>query len=293
MPPGTRVAGRAYALPAREVEFIADITAADAYGHPVVSQAIFDRVLAIVHAAREFIVLDYFLFNGAPSTASDSPPPLRRISQELRDALIERRRAVPALQVLLITDPINEIYGAAPSSDFAALRAAGVDIAVTDVARLRDSNFLYSSLWRLTVGWWRPCRRRWVVRKPARERTAPHHARKRPAACQLQGQSAPHHHRRRRSRRSRRHHRIRRPARCQQRLFKHRGQGARAGARAAAGKRACHRSVFGLARQHRPGTERGAGAARPSRRPHCTRQHRHRGLHARRAAGAHRRHRQR
>jgi phosphatidylserine/phosphatidylglycerophosphate/cardiolipin synthase-like enzyme len=152
--PGTRVAGRAYALPARQIEFIADITAADAYGHPVVSQAIFDRVLAIVHAAREFVVLDYFLFNGEPSTATDSPAPLRRISQELRDALIERRRAVPALQVLLITDPINEIYGAAPSSDFAALRAAGVDIAVTDVARLRDSNFLYSSLWRLTVGWW-------------------------------------------------------------------------------------------------------------------------------------------
>ena len=90
-------------------------------------------------------MLDYFLFNGAASTAERSPPRrCGRMSQELRDALIERRRAMPALQVLFITDPINEVYGGAPSNDFAMLRAAGVDIAVTDVARLRDSSFLYS-----------------------------------------------------------------------------------------------------------------------------------------------------
>ena len=154
MPPGTRIASAAYAVPARQVEFIADITAADAYGRPVVSQAIFDRLLSIVHAARKFIVLDYFLFNDQRATAADAPAPQRELSRQLRDALIERRRAEPALQVLFITDPINEFSGGAPSSTFGALRGAGVDIAVTDLGRLRDSSFLYSSLWRLTLGWW-------------------------------------------------------------------------------------------------------------------------------------------
>ena len=32
------------------------------------------------------------------------------------------------------------------------LRAAGIDVVITDLDRLRDSNFLYSSLWRLALG---------------------------------------------------------------------------------------------------------------------------------------------
>ena len=40
MPPGTRIASSWYAVPASEVGFLADITAADAYGRPAVSQAI-------------------------------------------------------------------------------------------------------------------------------------------------------------------------------------------------------------------------------------------------------------
>jgi phosphatidylserine/phosphatidylglycerophosphate/cardiolipin synthase-like enzyme len=74
----------------------------------------------------------------------------------LRDALLERRQAVPGLKVLFITDPINDLYGATPSSDLRLLRAAGIDVVVTDLDRLRDSNHLYSSAWRLTVNWWSP-----------------------------------------------------------------------------------------------------------------------------------------
>src|SRR5450759_656524 len=153
MPPGTRIASPWYAVPSSEVGFIADITAADAYGRPVVSQAIFDQVLGVVHRARDFIVIDYFLFNDARSSAAGAAAPIRALSSELRDALIERRRAEPALRILLITDPINTPAGL-PSNDFQMLRAAGVDIAVTEIGRLRDSSFLYSSLKRITSGWW-------------------------------------------------------------------------------------------------------------------------------------------
>jgi phosphatidylserine/phosphatidylglycerophosphate/cardiolipin synthase-like enzyme len=153
MPPGTRIASPWYTVPASQVGFMADTTAADAYGRAVITQTIFDQVLAMVNAARDFIVLDYFLFSDQRAQAADAAAPIRALSRELRDALIERRRTSPKLRVLLITDPVNSANGV-PSNDFQMLRAAGVDIAVTDIGRLRDSSFLYSSLRRLTTGWW-------------------------------------------------------------------------------------------------------------------------------------------
>ena len=155
MPPGTRIATGWYPVPAAQVGFIADTTAADAYGRPLVSQAIFEQMLAVVHGAREFIVLDYFLFNDEPASAPDAAAPIRALSKELRDALLEQRRANPALRILFVTDPINTGDRGVPSNDFAMLRAAGVDLVVTDRRRLRDASFLCAHLWRLTIGRWR------------------------------------------------------------------------------------------------------------------------------------------
>src|SRR5262249_43181882 len=104
----------------------------------------------------KFIVLDYFLFNsqlGLPADGAGSTV-FRGMSGELRDALIQRRRELPELHVLFITDPINEVYGGMSSRDLRLLRAAGVDGAVTNLDELRDSNFMYSSLWRLGIRWW-------------------------------------------------------------------------------------------------------------------------------------------
>jgi len=154
LPDGVRLAGAWVSVPTRDIHFIADITAADAYGRPVVSQAIFDETLRIVRAARHFLVIDYFLFNDHHLGTPQPDLPMRALSHELRDALIEQRTAYPQLRVLLITDPINEIYGGAPSSDLKLLRAAGVDVVTTNLDVLRDSNFIYSSLWRLLLGWW-------------------------------------------------------------------------------------------------------------------------------------------
>ncbi len=154
LPAGTRVASAWYPVPAQDVTFIADITAADAYGRPVVSQGIFDEVLKVVRSARHFVVLDYFLFGEQRGSLAGPAAPLRSISGELRDALIQQRRAHPDLKVLFLTDPINEAYGSVPSRDWILLRAAGVDVTVTDLDLLRDSNFIYSGVWRLALRWW-------------------------------------------------------------------------------------------------------------------------------------------
>jgi hypothetical protein len=148
LPPGTHLSSAVCPVSADQVEFIADITAADGFGHPVVSQGIFDAVLGTVQAARRFVVLDYRSFGSAPAGGA------RSAAAQLTEALLARRREQPPLPVLLITDPSNEDFGAHRGQQLQLLRAAGVEVVSVDLERLRDSNLWYSSLWRLTLGWW-------------------------------------------------------------------------------------------------------------------------------------------
>ena len=156
LPPGTRTASAWHSVRAQDVSFIADITSADAYGRAVSSQAIFEETLKVIRGAHQFLVLDYFMFNSRHDGLDPTSPQLRPLSGTLRDALIERRQALPDLKVVFITDPINELYGAMPSADLRLLRAAGVDVVVTDLDSLRDSNHFYSSAWRMAIKWWAP-----------------------------------------------------------------------------------------------------------------------------------------
>lgn len=151
MPPGTHLAGPWMELPAGDVSFIADITAADAFSRPVMSQAIFDESLKIISQAREILVLDYHLFGDLHATKEGR---MRPLGAQLRDALIARRRQLPHLTVLLITDPVNQLHGEASSFELKMLAAAGIQVVVTDTNQLRDGNFVYSPLWRLGIRWW-------------------------------------------------------------------------------------------------------------------------------------------
>jgi hypothetical protein len=154
--PGVRTTSTWHTVPVQNLSFIADITSADAYGRAISSQAIFDETLKIVRGAHEFLVLDYFMFNTRRGDLDASSPLLRPLTATLRDALMERRQALPGLKVLFLTDPVNELYGAEPSSDLRLLKAAGVDVVFTNLDALRDSNHLYSGVWRLGINWWNP-----------------------------------------------------------------------------------------------------------------------------------------
>jgi phosphatidylserine/phosphatidylglycerophosphate/cardiolipin synthase-like enzyme len=153
LPPGLQTDSGWLPVNAHNVAFIADVTAADAYGRAVSSQAIFDDVLAAVRGARRFIVLDYHLFNSVrdPGTGTVA---MRPLSTELRDALLEQRRSQPDVRVLLIIDPVNLGYDAALPRDLQLLQAAGVAVVPVRLDRLRDPNYIYSSLWRLAFAWW-------------------------------------------------------------------------------------------------------------------------------------------
>jgi HKD family nuclease len=153
LPDGVGVRGAIVDTPLNQLRFLTDVTSADVFGAPVARQQIFDAVLALVGDAREYLVLDFFLFNSHRGAAIDARP-YRELSGELRDALLARKRAMPQIHILVIADPINDVYGGLPSRDLEALRDAGIEVVTPDLDSLRDSNPIYSSLWRLTMAWW-------------------------------------------------------------------------------------------------------------------------------------------
>jgi phosphatidylserine/phosphatidylglycerophosphate/cardiolipin synthase-like enzyme len=134
-----------------DLRFLADLSFRDADDRPVHEQRIFDEIFALIGGARRLLVLDLFLLNDHMGAGGN---PLRPLSGELVEALLAARRRQTEMPVVLVTDPINDVYGGDPSPQLGALRGAGVRVVSTDLLRLRDSNPLYSSLWRLAIQWW-------------------------------------------------------------------------------------------------------------------------------------------
>ncbi len=155
VPPGTSVASTPVNIGAGDVRFLYDLNVVDGRGRRIVQQQIFDTVFGVIDRARDFVLLDFFLFNDdRGALSSDAEPPYRPLSSQLADRLIARKRSVPQLKILCITDPVNELYGATHASAIDRLRSVGIDVVVTNLEPLRDSNAVYSGLYRLFVGWW-------------------------------------------------------------------------------------------------------------------------------------------
>lgn len=146
LPPGLCYAGGMHAT--STAEFIADKTWVDGNGDRRSDQAIFDTVFDMIERSRRLLVLDLFLYNDFQGTHRETT---RLLSGELTERLCRRKAAHPALRIVLITDPINTVYGSLPSAQFERLREAGVEVVLTDLTKLRDPNPLYSFFWRYLV----------------------------------------------------------------------------------------------------------------------------------------------
>ena len=143
--------------PAEDVAVLIDDTwvdqaAADSQGEPRrhFDQAIFDEFFRLIDQAEKLVVVDMFLFNDMAGATTDT---LRPLSEQLTDALIERKQQRPNLRAVLITDRFNTLYGGVRAPHLERLEAAGVRVVFTDLPRLRDSNPSWSALWRLCCQW--------------------------------------------------------------------------------------------------------------------------------------------
>jgi len=135
--------------PATDVRFIPDTTYVDDGGTRYVRQEIFDEVFSMIENAEKLLIIDMFLFN---DFQGPKPETTRGLSSELTSVLLNKVARSPRLRVILITDPINTVYGGMRSEQLDSLRAAGVEVVLTDLKKLRDSNPVYSALWRPTFG---------------------------------------------------------------------------------------------------------------------------------------------
>ena len=144
LPDGLSFTGAAH--DASSVRFLADKTWVDDEGVRQSEQQIFDDAFSIIERSRKFLLLDMFLYNDFQGKEQETT---RLLSGELTDLLVSHKKSHPAMTIIVITDPINVVYGSLPSVQFERLEKNGIDVVITDLTRLRDSNPAYSLFWRL------------------------------------------------------------------------------------------------------------------------------------------------
>lgn len=150
MPEGVNFEGQVYNVPDSSVEFLYDSTYLDKEGQRQSKQEIFDEVLRMIEGAKKFILVDMFLFNDFQGKKLENH---RKLSSELTEALIKKKKEIPSVEMVVISDPVNTIYGGYESPQFKKMEEAGVNIIITDLKKLRDTNPAYSAFYRGIFQW--------------------------------------------------------------------------------------------------------------------------------------------
>ena len=143
LPAGLNLTGK---LRHAEVKFLADQTYMDAQGIQQQRHVIFKEMLNLIDEANSLIVIDMFLFN---KEIGRSQQVHEKLTHQLTEALINKRILAPNVEIKLITDPINSVYGGVLPEHYRALRQNGVDVIETSLEPLRASNPAWSSIWYL------------------------------------------------------------------------------------------------------------------------------------------------
>lgn len=133
------------AIPVDSVKFLNDLTY-QKNGQKIREQQIFAQAFTMIDSAKQFVVLDLFLFN------NDHPRsvPFDALAQSLTDRLLSALQD-RHLKVVLVTDEINTFYGAYENPYLEQLKKAGAEVVITDLSKIRDSNPLYSGFYRLGI----------------------------------------------------------------------------------------------------------------------------------------------
>lgn len=150
IPEGLNQTSTVYEVNDKDVQFLADRTYLNKNGERISEQQIFDEVLAMIKGANHYILIDMFLYNSFLGTATTSH---RQLANELTQALMDKKKQQPEIIIQVISDPINNIYGGYESQHLKNLSENNIPVILTDLTALRDSNPLYSGLWRTIFQW--------------------------------------------------------------------------------------------------------------------------------------------
>lgn len=111
-------------------------------------QTILDEQINLIGTAKDFIVADIFLYNDYYNTEKYEFPDS---TQKFTDALIAQKQKYPELKVYLITDEINNSYRSENNAQFQKLEDNGIQVVVTDLSEVRDSNPFYAGYYRTYI----------------------------------------------------------------------------------------------------------------------------------------------
>lgn len=144
-PKGTNIKSKFYNP--LELKFIYDLSY-EKDGKIIREHNIFNEQLQLIEKAKKFLILDIFLYNDYYTKSSITYPSQVKI---MTDKLIEKKKQYPDMPIVLITDPINNFYGAYEQKNLKRLREAGVEVVITDHDKMRDSNPLYSGFYKIFI----------------------------------------------------------------------------------------------------------------------------------------------
>ncbi len=133
-----------------QIRFLADYTYTDAQGKRQQQQQIFDEAMKMIAESKRLVVMDMFLFN---DYVGESKQLQRPLSMQITQALVVQKQLHPDMSVVVITDPINSVYGGQTVKNLSQLRAAGVSVVETNLLPLRASNPLWSGFWFICCQW--------------------------------------------------------------------------------------------------------------------------------------------
>lgn len=150
LPENVNMSSKEYLIMEENIKFLYDLSYEDEDGKIVHEQQIFREIFSLINNAQEYILLDMFLFNSYKAKDSEN---FKELSKELTDLLVKKKTDNPDIKIDLITDPINIVYGGGESREINKLKQAGINVVITDLKKLRDSNFIYSSFWRVFFQW--------------------------------------------------------------------------------------------------------------------------------------------
>lgn len=126
------------------VEFLADQTFIRTDGRVQSEQHIFAAMLTLIDQAQTTIVLDMFLFNAETGKSTQTH---QSLTAQLTKALLSKKALYPQIEIKVITDPINTVYGGMEAEHLRQLQTAGIEVISTDLRPLRASNPLWSGFW--------------------------------------------------------------------------------------------------------------------------------------------------
>jgi HKD family nuclease len=158
LPEGVSIEGKKFLMSDEDVQFIYDLTYTKD-GVKVYDHSIFNTMFELVRGADEFLLFDAFLFNSGYVGDGER----FNITTQLKQELIEKKNSDEDIDINFISDPINIFYGSYVSEELEELKENGVNVIITDLTKVRDSNPVYSAVWRTYFQWFGSSGTHWVT----------------------------------------------------------------------------------------------------------------------------------